>query len=103
MNDMNLTEHLLVTLAEEAAEVAQACTKALRFGLEDGYPGTDRTNRGDIARELADMRGVISLLGDEGIFFPEASDPALAERKKQQVLKFLDYARARGALPPNVK
>lgn len=95
---MNLTEHLLATLAEEATEVAQACTKALRFGLEQGYPGTDRTNRGDIGRELADMRGVIEMLSAEGVVFPEASDPSLAGRKVQQVLKFLEYARARGAL-----
>ena len=100
---MNLTEHLLTTLAEEATEVAQACAKALRFGLEDGYPGTDRTNRGDIARELADMRGVIEMLAEQGVQFPEASDQTLVARKKLQVRKFLGYAFSRGSLTHNVE
>ena len=57
---MNRTEHLLACLAEECAEVAQAVGKALRFGLDDGYPGTDRKNADDIAKELNlnDLSGV---------------------------------------------
>jgi len=37
---MNRTEHLLVCLAEECAEVGQAVAKALRFGLDDGRTRT---------------------------------------------------------------
>jgi len=33
-----MTEHLLVCLAEECAEVGQAVGKALRFGLKDSPP-----------------------------------------------------------------
>jgi hypothetical protein len=40
---MDLTEHLLATLAEEATEVAQACTKALRFGGVRRHSTTERT------------------------------------------------------------
>ena len=52
---MNKTEHLLACLAEECAEVQHAVAKALRFGLDDGYPGAASTNAQDIAREFADV------------------------------------------------
>jgi hypothetical protein len=39
---MNITEHLLATLAEECAEVAQATSKALRFGLDEPEVNIER-------------------------------------------------------------
>lgn len=60
---MNRTEHLLVILAEECAELAQAATKTLRFGLEGGIDG--RTNESDLWREFNDLVGVIELIAQE--------------------------------------
>jgi hypothetical protein len=54
---MNIHEHLLTCLAEESGEIAQAAHKALRFGIDDGYPGTERTNRRDIVQEVNDLIG----------------------------------------------
>jgi len=48
---MNKTEYLLVCLAEECAEIQQAVDKALRFGLDVGFPGGKTTNAQDISRE----------------------------------------------------
>ena len=42
---MNREQLLIVKLMEECAEVIQACSKALNYGLDDGYLNTDRTNR----------------------------------------------------------
>ena len=58
---MNIQEHLLTCIMEEAAEVQLAAAKALRFGLDDGYPGTDRTNRGDLGYEITDLMAVVQL------------------------------------------
>ena len=95
---MTEIEHLLATLAEEAAEVTQACMKALRFGLDDVRPGTDYTKEQWIARELADMRGTIELLREHGVALRGANDNALAERKKAKVLELMELARERGRL-----
>lgn len=94
---MNKTEHLLVCLAEECAEVQQAVAKALRFGLDDGYePG--RTNAGDIMKELDDLIGVAEMLQDERALknFNRAGIAA----KKERVFRWMKYAEERGTLSP---
>ena len=49
---MNRQQLLLVQFAEELSEVQQSIAKALRFGLEDGYPNSTTTNAEDIAQEF---------------------------------------------------
>ena len=58
---MTRTEYLLACLAEECSEVAKAAMKAQRFGVADGYPGTDRTNGGDIAKELNELLAIVEV------------------------------------------
>lgn len=63
MNDENLKEILLIMM-EEAAEVQQMCSKAIRFGLDDFYP-TDpdkETNKERLKKELADFTAMEALL-----------------------------------------
>lgn len=98
---MNKTEHLLTCLAEECAEVQQSVTKALRFGLDDGYPGTDRTNRGDLANELTDLFAVLEMLEDDGILERRGSMRKEIDQKKAKVCEFMRYAEQRGTLAPN--
>jgi len=62
---MTKTEYLLATLAEEAAEVAQACCKALRFGLND--PTREVPAEIRIIEELADLEAVVDLLKEAGV------------------------------------
>ena len=97
---MDKREHLLTCLAEECAEVQQAISKALRFGLGDGYPGTDRTNEGDLLNELNDLFAVVEMLHDVGIWWRIDSEAVAA--KKARVEKFMAYAEQRGTLTPNV-
>jgi NTP pyrophosphatase (non-canonical NTP hydrolase) len=94
---MNRTEHLLVCLAEECAEVAKAVSKALRFGLDDGAPGSDATNAQDIAGELNDLVAVAELLEECGAI-PRRHSIRDIEAKKAKVLSFLEYAERRGAV-----
>lgn len=97
---MNRTEHLLICLAEEAAEIQQAVTKALRFGLDDESPDRTTTNAEDIVKELHDLIGVVELLDEAGAIPTPSSidlDKAVNE-KKAKVEKYLEYSKSRGTL-----
>lgn len=79
---------LLVILQEECAEVITHTAKALRFGLEDGYPGSSTTNRADIAVEVAHVVETVAMLIEVGVLDVttiEAHRPA----KREKVRRFL--------------
>ena len=95
---MNRTEHLLVCLAEECAEVQQAVSKALRFGLGDGYPGSGSTNAQDIARELMDLHAVMEMLVVAGLIVIPSDMFEKTCEKKARVMEYMDYAEERGTL-----
>lgn len=92
---MNRSEYLLTCLTEECAEVQQAVAKALRFGLDDGYPGRDTTNAQDIASECVDILAIIELLQSEGLI--EIIGPTTS-KKKMKVLHYMEYSKERGTL-----
>jgi NTP pyrophosphatase (non-canonical NTP hydrolase) len=95
---MTKTEHLLVVLAEECAEVQQAVTKALRFGLDDGYPEGNTTNREDIEGELHDLLAVARTLCEAGAFktWKIEDREAWVRDKQKRVKQYLRYAKTRG-------
>lgn len=93
---MNRQEHLLTLLTEECAEIQQATAKALRFGLKDGYPGTDRTNESDISAELNDLYAIVAMLVEDGLSLH--SDISLIEDKKHKVEHYIEYAKQQGTL-----
>ena len=102
---MDRKEHLLTCVAEEGGEVAQvalslsqAAHKALRFGPDDGYPGTERTNRSDLVREVNDLIGVLEAMQEEGVELPGLYDRATIEQKKAKVRKWMDHAIDLGTL-----
>lgn len=97
---MNRTGHLLICLAEECAEVQHAVAKALRFGLDDGYPGAASTNAQDIAREFADVLAVVEMLEEAGAL-ERSTDTHSIERKKARVREHMIYAEQRGTLTPD--
>lgn len=59
---MNIKEHLLTVLAEECSEVQLAVSKTLRFGADDGRPGSDVTNAQDIEKEFIEAMAVRDML-----------------------------------------
>lgn len=100
---MNLTEHLLTCLAEECAEVQQAVSKALRFGMDDGRPESQTTNAQDIARELVDVLAIVEMLEEAGVITLPKNKEARIIQKKIRVVDCMKYAKARGVLHGNVK
>jgi hypothetical protein len=88
-------DHLLICLGEEASEIAQAVSKALRFGLDDNF--TDTSPRKMIWLELNDLAGVIAELAQRDVIGAEP-DHALVTAKREKLAKMLAYARDKGTL-----
>jgi hypothetical protein len=72
---MNLTQWLLVKLAEEANEMGKEALKGSQFGLDSDFQGT--TNAELITKEYNDLRAVIgfgTLLNNQSHFAKLFSD-----------------------------
>ena len=95
---MNISEHLLVCLAEECAEVQHAIAKALRFGLNDLGPDASLTNAQQISQELIDVIAVMEMIVDYGIIKLPPNRLARTEQKKLKVAEHMAYAKRRGSL-----
>lgn len=109
---MNTIEHLLTCLMEEAAEIQQATSKSLRFGIKESYDDYRRyrdcvdlenaarvENHERLHDEICDLVGIIELLTDRGIDISSALfDREKIEAKKTKVEHFLTYARAAGTV-----
>ena len=88
---MNATEHLLVVLGEECAEVQQNIAKALRFGLDDHHPDKTETNRRLITNELADLFAVYEMLV-ESKELPRITAEQIS-KKKTRVYHWMQHAK----------
>lgn len=63
---MDQREYLFVKLIEEAAEMQQAATKALTFGLQSTYPGSQITNETQMINEFIECGAIMKELMDAG-------------------------------------
>lgn len=81
--------------------LGQAAHKALRFGLDDGYPGTDRTNRRDLINEAHKLLAAMNLFVSKAMGQEKLIDRKLIETKKAKVKKFMGYAVERSCLTPS--
>lgn len=93
---MTRTEHLLVILMEECAEVAQRASKALRFGLGEVQPDQAETNAERLALEVDDLGAVAKMLRDAEAL--RDGDPFARQFKREKVEKFLRYSAECGTL-----
>lgn len=100
IRDMNLTEHLLTCLSEEASEIIKDVCKSLRFGLEDRnvLDPTGPTNRERIVNELKDFMAIVEMLEAEGIIPLCWESYGDRDTKKEKVRKFIEYAKGKGSL-----
>jgi NTP pyrophosphatase (non-canonical NTP hydrolase) len=92
---MNEQQHLLVCLMEECGEVVQACSKALRFGMDDDHQAANPdivSPRLYIRKELNDLVAVADLLEMDWM------DERLIDAKKTKLEGFMEYAYSRGTL-----
>jgi len=91
---MTRKEHLLVTFAEECAEVIKEVSKALRFGLDDHAPDTTETNRERITNEFNDLFAVMVMLQDEGVIKEkDLLTTEAIEAKRKKVEHFMQYSK----------
>ena len=80
------TDEIMYILQEECAEVTQAISKCLSFGIDNYKPGKPKTNREHLAEELGDLQAMIDLcikfniVGSEQISI--AADNKIAKLKK---------------------
>lgn len=111
---MNENEHLLTTLAEECSEViqecaalqssaarlAQSCSKANRFGSNNGYPDRDTTNAQDIAKELQELIAVAEMLEERLVIkpLPHTEKLAIRANKVKAVKHWMKHAENNGTL-----
>lgn len=63
-------------LQEECAEVIQAVSKIMRFGIDNYKPGKPRTNREHLEEELGDLLAMIDLLQSNGVVSLESLETA---------------------------
>lgn len=95
---MNKNEHLLIVLAEECSETAQAVSKALRFGLKDGQPGRATTNAQEIEKEFIEAQAVRDMLRDYGVITQPSQAKEIYDDKQRRVKEWMEYAKSVGAL-----
>lgn len=75
-------DHELLTITmEECAEVIQACSKIIRYGMESEYGGM--TARETLEKELGDLQCMIDLLHqNDTVSFTAMDEHSMAKHEK---------------------
>lgn len=89
---MTRTEHLLILLMEECAEVQQRASKALRFGLGEVQEGQPLDNRERLSVELADVMAIVQMLVHNQDLGPAAWGFGQVEAKIAKVERWMTYS-----------
>lgn len=98
---MTRAQLLLTSVAEEAVEVAQRATKALRFGLGEVQAGQELDNATRLGHELAELLAVVEMVEQETgvvVLPPAASLAGLARAKRAKVEQYLALSAREGVL-----
>jgi NTP pyrophosphatase (non-canonical NTP hydrolase) len=100
-SDSAEVRHLLQCLTEECAEVIQAVSKALRFGLDDDHQADNLdivSPRKYIVKELNDVMAVVDELQILEVFPSPMFDSRLQSAKMKKLNQMMDYSREKGML-----
>lgn len=88
---MTKDEQLLVIAMEECAEIQQAISKALRFGMDNHHPSSPEiTNGKAIWTEISQLNAVIQILIDNGIL-PTITTKEMDEMMEEKTRKVNKY------------
>lgn len=79
---------ILTILQEECAELIVYISKAIRFGLGDGYPGDTETNYEAIGREIGDIDALVHLAMQNDLYCNGARTNA-AKNKVERLKKYM--------------
>ena len=96
---MNNEQYLLICLAEEAAEVAQAAAKCLRFGMVMRNPENRVSNIDHLILELNQLKAVEGLMKANNVLptNPYADSETIAS-KLEAILKYGNISKDLGIL-----
>lgn len=104
---MTKQEYLLTVAMEECAEIQQAISKALRFGMDryNPYAPNRVTNEDNILMEYYQLRGVFSLLFEEGVLHsPDVQvQYGIRDDKMAKVEKYMKLSKECGCLQEAVR
>jgi len=81
----NKHTEIMDILQEECAEVIQAVSKCRRFGFDECYPTSGKSNRESLAEEVGDLLCMIDLLIDFDLVSNRSV--SLAREAKKEKLK----------------
>jgi NTP pyrophosphatase (non-canonical NTP hydrolase) len=97
---MNRSEALLLQVAEEACEVAQAASKCIRFGPTHTWPTRKGEARERLYQEFLECVALIEMCQAEGILpdCTDGKDRAAIEAKKQRVESFITVSEELGTI-----
>lgn len=98
---MNRQEHLLTVTSEECAEIQQAISKGLRFGIKEPIClKPDKTNEMEILKEIYHLLAMVEMLQDEEIIGRLTDDEiqVIKEKKKRNVEKYMLESFEKGLL-----
>ena len=93
---MNRGEHLLTILSEECAEVTQAATKAMRFGMHE-QRDLPTSNYDRLNEEINDLYAVIEMV-EHAFDIGLERNGEMINAKQEKVEKYLKYSEECGTL-----
>ena len=87
---MDRIENLCVVAMEECAEIQQAISKSMRFGVNNYRPETVITNSDQILIEYYQLQAVMEMLIREGYIkdFESAIKEEIKKEKEEKVKKY---------------
>ena len=96
---LNNEQHLLICLAEEAGEVAQAAAKCLRFGMTMCNPETGVTNMDHLILEINQLKAVEGTLKAYGLLKSNSAlDKETVKNKLEALVKYGNISKELGIL-----
>ena len=84
------TKQLLVEAMEESAEVIQACSKAIRFGLGNHHPNKHENHADEILTEYYHLQTIIESLQREKVL-PIYNEEHIKTIKKDKFYRMKKY------------
>jgi len=94
---LDTVQYLLVQLAQEASEVAQAATKCLMFSMEDQHPEKPQSNLEALEAEVTDLLGILALLREHDVYI-DINNASGVTAKKHKTEHYMKYAARIGTL-----
>lgn len=98
---MKENENLMLVTIEECAEVQQALSKCLRFGVEDHHPDFPKeTNEEQLLIEFYQLTAMFEELQKKKIInnWPSEKIQAVKKEKIEKVYKYMKYSKKIGII-----